>query len=92
VAAASPTGDSLKQGSTDATAKLEALSGKDFDKFYVDNEVGYHQAVTDAVAGVLIPSARNAELKGALEGAQPLFLKHLEHARLVQSGGAHANH
>jgi predicted outer membrane protein len=42
--------------------------------------------VTDAVEAVLIPSARNPELKSALERAQPLSFKHLEHARLVQSG------
>jgi putative membrane protein len=78
---------SLKKGAVDVTAKLKALKGKEFDKFYVDNEVGYHKAVTDAVGTILIPNAQNAELKGALEGAQPLFLKHLEHARLVQAGG-----
>ena len=80
---------SLKKGAVDVTAKLKMLKGKEFDKFYVDNEVGYHKAVTDAVDAVLIPNARNAELKSALQGAQPLFLKHLEHARMVQAGGAH---
>ena len=64
------------------------LKGKDFDKFYVDNEVSYHKTVTNAVAAVLIPSAQNAELKSALEGAQPLFLKPLEHARMIQAGGS----
>ena len=83
----SPTITSLKSGAVDITAKLNSLKGKEFDKFYIDNEVSYHKAVTAAVAGVLIPNAQNAELKSALEGAQPLFLKHLEHARLVQSGG-----
>ncbi len=78
---------SLKNGAVDITAKLNTLKGKEFDRFYVDNEVNYHKAVTDAVAGVLIPNAQNAELKSALEGAQPLFLKHLEHARMVQAGG-----
>ena len=86
-AADSDVSGSLKSGAVDITAKLNSLKGKEFDKFYIDNEVSYHKAVTDAVAGVLIPNAQNAELKSALEGAQPLFLKHLEHARLVQSGG-----
>ena len=78
---------SLKEGAVDVTAKLNTLKGKEFDKFYVDNEVAYHKAVTDAVDAVLIPNAQNAELKSALQGAQPLFLKHLEHARMVQGGG-----
>jgi putative membrane protein len=82
----SPTSSGLKSGAADITAKLNSLKGKEFDKFYIDNEVSYHKTVTDAVDAVLVPSAQNAELKAALQGAQPLFLKHLEHARSVQSG------
>jgi putative membrane protein len=81
-----PASEGLKKGAAEITVKLKALNGKEFDKFYIDNEVSYHKAVTDAVQAVLIPNAHNAELKSALEGAQPLFLKHLEHARMVQSG------
>jgi len=82
----SETSNSLKSGAAEIAAKLNKLKGKEFDKFYIDNEVNYHKSVTDAVDGVLIPSAQNSELKAALQGAQPLFLKHLEHARSVQSG------
>jgi putative membrane protein len=81
----SPTSTGLKSGAEDITSKLNNLKGKEFDEFYINNEVSYHKTVTDAVEGVLIPSAQNAELKSALQGAQPLFLKHLEHARSVQS-------
>ena len=82
----SQTSTGLKSGAADITKKLKTLKGKEFDKFYIDNEVSYHKTVTDAVDAVLIPSAQNSELKSALQGAQPLFLKHLEHARSVQSG------
>jgi putative membrane protein len=75
----------LKKQSVETTAKLKSLSGGAFDKAYVDNEVAYHKAVTDAVSTVLIPNAQNAELKSALEGANPLFLGHLEHARKIQA-------
>lgn len=78
----------LKTAARETTAKLQSLKGKEFDKFYLDNEAAYHKAVTDAVESVLIPNAQNAELKSALVGAQPLFLKHLEHARHAQMGGA----
>ena len=81
----SPTSDGLKKMAADITVKLKSMKGTEFDKFYIDNEVSYHKTVTDAVEGVLIPNAQNAELKSALEGAEPLFLKHLEHARMVQS-------
>lgn len=85
-AADSQTSTGLKSGAADITKKLKMLKGQEFDKFYIDNEVSYHKTVTDAVDAVLIPSAQNSELKSALQGAQPLFLKHLEHARSVQSG------
>ncbi len=88
----SPTSLGLKKGAVDVTSKLNLLKGKEFDKYYIDNEVGYHKAVTDAVDGALIPNAQNADLKSALQGAQPLFLKHLEHARTIQSGGDHMGH
>lgn len=81
----SDTSNGLKSKAQEITAKLNSLKGKQFDKFYIDNEVSYHKLVTDAVAAVLIPNARNAELKDALTGAQPLFLGHLEHAKRVQS-------
>lgn len=84
-AESSPTSEGLKQGSVAIVAKLKSLKGKEFDKFYIDNEVSYHKSVTDAVDAVLIPNAKNAELKAALQGAQPLFLGHLEHARMIQA-------
>jgi Predicted outer membrane protein len=77
------TSKSLKDKSVETTAKMKSLNGKAFDKFYVDNEVAYHKLVTDVISGLLIPSAQNPELKSAIEGAQPLFLGHLEHARNV---------
>lgn len=82
----SQTSSGLKSGAADITKKLKILKGKEFDEFYIDNEVSYHKTVTDAVDAVLIPSAQNSELKSALQDAQPLFLTHLEHARSVRSG------
>ena len=91
-AADSPTSDGLKSGAKEIMAKLNSLRGKEFDKFYIDNEVSYHHTVNGAVESVLIPSAQNAELKSALEGAKPLFLKHEEHARMVQAGDGKMAH
>ena len=81
----SPTSDSLNKQAEQTTQKLQSLKGKAFEKAYVDNEVGYHEAVINATKTVLIPSAQNAELKSALQGAEPLFEGHLAHAERVQS-------
>jgi putative membrane protein len=83
--AASDTSKSLEAQSKETTAKLKALKGTAFDKAYVDNEVAYHTAVINAVTTVLIPNAKNAELKGALEAAGPLFQGHLAHAKNIQA-------
>ena len=81
----SPTSDSLKAQAQQTLEKLRGLKGKAFEKSYVDNEVSYHEAVINATKTVLIPSAQNAELKSALQGAEPLFERHLAHAERVQS-------
>lgn len=89
--AESGTSSALNAQSEQMTQKLRELKGKAFEKAYIDNEVAYHQAVINATKTVLIPSAQNAELKSALQGAEPLFEGHLQHAEHVQSaveGGA----
>ena len=81
----SETSNALKAQAQEATQKLQGLEGAEFERAYIDNEVAYHQAVIDATKTVLIPSAQNAELRSALQGATPLFEGHLQHAQRVQS-------
>lgn len=81
----SATEASLKSQAEKTTAKLKALKGKAFDKAYIDNEIAFHKQVIDATNSVLVPNAKNAELKGALQNAVPLFQGHLEHAQQVAS-------
>jgi putative membrane protein len=76
---------SLKQGGADNMAKLKPLTGKEFDKVYIDHEVEYHQTVIDAMDKTLIPSAQNAELKDMLVKTRPAFVAHLEHAKQIQA-------
>ncbi len=69
----------------DKTKKmLRSKSAKDFDKAYIDNEVGYHKAVIGAVEGLLIPETENAELKELLQNVVPALKAHLGHAEMVQ--------
>jgi putative membrane protein len=82
---ANDTSGSLKKGGDENIARLKKLKGKAFDKAYVDNEVTYHQAVIDAVDKTLLPSAKNAELKGLIEKVRPALVQHLEHARHLQA-------
>jgi putative membrane protein len=79
------TSKTLKQDGVSTLARLKGLSGKAFDKAYVDNEVSYHETVIDALDKTLIPSASNSELKGLLVKVRPAFVEHLEHARHIQA-------
>jgi putative membrane protein len=79
------TSKQLKAGADANITKLNGLSGAAFDKAYIDNEVGYHQAVLDALDKTLIPNAQNADLKALLVKVRPAFVAHLERAKGIQS-------
>jgi putative membrane protein len=80
-----PTAQSLKKGGEENVDNLKTLSGKAFDKAYIDHEVAYHQQVLDALDKTLIPNAQNAELKALLVKVRPAFVAHLEHAKHLQT-------
>lgn len=75
----------LLAGADQSATELQAKTGADFDKAYMDREVAFHQAVLDAVDQTLIPSAQNAELKDLLVKVRPAFVAHLERAKSIRS-------
>lgn len=77
------TSRALTKAATQEHEKLAKLSGADFDKAYVANEVAYHKQVNGALETLLIPSAKNAELKDLLETGLKLFQGHQQHAEHV---------
>jgi putative membrane protein len=83
--AESSTSTGLKASAEQTRARLNALSGVEFDRAYIANEVAYHQAVLNAVDNALIPSAQNAELKATLVSVRPAFVAHLQHAQQLQA-------
>lgn len=76
---------SLTKGAADARASVEPLHGAAFDRAYITREVGYHQAVLDALDGLLIPTTSNAELKKLLVDVRPAIAAHLEHAKMLKA-------
>ena len=77
------TSRSLSKAAKAEHGKLAKLSGAAFDKAYVDNEVAYHKEVNSALETLLIPSAKNAELKSLLETGLKIFQGHEQHAEHV---------
>ena len=72
---------SLLDGAATARSSIERLSGAAFERAYMDREVAYHQAVLDALDGLLIPTTENTDLKKLLVDVRPAIAAHLEHAR-----------
>ena len=70
----------LVTGATAEKAKLNALSGKEFDRAYAANELAYHQVVNKTVGETWIPIVQNAEVKEFLTQALVTFKVHEDHA------------
>ena len=79
---ASATADSLKKQAAETTAKLKGLSGKAFDRAYVDNEVAYHTAVIDASLEGADPERSERRSEGSPDGRR---------AFIYRSSGARQN-
>jgi len=75
---------SIHDGQEASRERLDDLSGAEFDRAYIANEVTYHEAVIDAVDNVLIPAAQNEQLKQTLIDVRPAFVAHLEQARSIR--------
>ena len=78
-----PTSASLSKDADATRSRLGKLSGAAFDRAYIDNEVAYHKTVNGALENMLIPSAKNAELKSLLKTGLALFREHQAHAEQV---------
>lgn len=68
--------------------RLRDLEGFAFDSAYAANEVSYHRTLLEAIDKVLVPSARNGELKALLIEVRPAVVAHLGHAEQLLAGKA----
>jgi len=65
--------------------KLMTLKGAEFDKAFLQNEVGYHDAVIGAVTTTLLPAIQNADLKKLVTSVAPAFVAHRDAAKNMLS-------
>jgi len=72
--------DSMKSHAA-VMKRLNNLSGAEFDKAFLQNEVGYHDAVIGAVTKTLLPAIQNAELKDLVTKVAPAFVAHRDAAK-----------
>ena len=64
-----------------AMKKLKGLSGKAFDRAYLEHEVAYHKAVIDAMNTTLLPALKNQEVKDLVTKVAPAFKAHEDAAQ-----------
>ena len=64
---------------------MRELSGYAFDSTYIENEVAYHQKFLASIDNVMLPRARNTQLRDLLTSVRPAVAAHLAHAEQVRA-------
>jgi len=75
----------MRDESAEKRDLMRDLSGFAFDSAYIENEVAYHRKFLHQIDNVMLPAARNAELKGLLTAVRPAVASHLAHAEQVRA-------
>ncbi|HET6230725.1 MAG TPA: DUF4142 domain-containing protein [Longimicrobiaceae bacterium] len=79
-----PPNDQSEAQAKEEMDKLQSMpKGKDWDKSYIDYEVGYHKAVLETATKAL-GVAQNQELKDLIKKAAPVIQHHLDRAEAIQ--------
>lgn len=78
-----PAGDAAAKSQAAVMQKLRGLSGKAFDRAFLQHEVEFHAGVINAVNSTLLPAISNAELKALVVKAAPAFLGHQKAAEAL---------
>jgi putative membrane protein len=79
-----PANDPLKPAAQAEMGALRAApKGPQFDRTYIEQEIGIHKAVLDLVEKAH-DAAQNEDLKKLIEQAKPVIEKHLDRAEVIQ--------
>lgn len=79
-----PQSTGMKQAAQSAIQALQGMSGRQLDSAYVAHQVRAHQATLQALETMLIPNARDPQMKAMLETARPAVAQHLADAQKLQ--------
>jgi putative membrane protein len=75
----------LEKNGKDWEKELKSKKGDDFDKSYVSHEVQFHEQVLKDIDTLLVPGAKNPELKSLLQQTRGVVEGHLNHARHLET-------
>jgi len=75
----------LRDASTLERDSLRALTGRAFDSTYVALELQRHRDMLSIIDDVLLPRARNAQLRDMLASMRPIVAAHVAHAQQLRA-------
>ena len=75
----------LRDESANRRDAMRELLGFTFDSTYIENEVSYHQKFLMTIDSLMLPAAKNADLKKLLTAVRPAVAAHLAHAEQVRA-------
>jgi putative membrane protein len=82
-----PLAEGIRAQTAAATQRLQGLQGMDFDTAYAALMLQSHQAALSTLDEQLIPRARNAQLRTAMErDVRPMVQKHLGQIERIRVG------
>ena len=74
----------IKEKSEFTLNRLKDKTGREFDETYIEDQVMMHKLALETIEHSLIPSAKDAKLKTALQKARENVMKHLKHAQALE--------
>jgi putative membrane protein len=74
----------MEQDAQSTLSNLKSASDTDFDSEYIADQIKEHQQVLDSIDQLLLPNAKNDQLKGYLREIRPTVEAHLKTARELQ--------
>lgn len=76
-----PVSQQIKASADQEMARLEALSGTDFDRAYIDEQIKYYRSAIDTFDKDLLPNVRDPQIKAQVEQARAKANDHLKEAQ-----------
>jgi len=71
----------IKSVSDAQSSKLDALSGAEFDRAYLDDQISYYRTALDTFDKDLLPAARDPKVKSEIMDARSKANDHLQEAQ-----------
>ena len=74
----------MVQEANEKIESLNAQTGGEFDRAYIESQIEAHQELLDAIESHLLPEAKSAAVKQLLESMREKVSDHLQQARQLQ--------